>query len=236
MLEFKNQRRGAAWIASLLMLVLFVGCASSGAPRREREPYVTKRDRTWKGAGIGAAAGAAGAVLAGKREADEILAGAAIGAVVGGSVGAYMDRQQEKIARIPGTEVERVDEDTLLVHFENDVLFDVDSTRIDSDGRQTLEDLTGVLEEYSKTAVIVQGHTDSTGSEEHNDDLSERRAESVRRYLVSLGVDPDRLATMGFGETAPVASNDSESGRRQNRRVDILLRAKAGPVRDASGR
>lgn len=236
MLEFKNQRRGAAWIASLLMLVLFVGCASSGAPRREREPYVTKRDRTWKGAGIGAAAGAAGAVLAGKREADEILAGAAIGAVVGGSVGAYMDHQQEKIARIPGTEVERVDEDTLLVHFENDVLFDVDSTRIDSDGRQALEDLSGVLEEYSKTAVIVQGHTDSTGSEEHNDDLSERRAESVRRYLVSLGVDPDRLATMGFGETAPVASNDSESGRRQNRRVDILLRAKAGPVRDASGR
>ena len=236
MLEFKNQRRGAAWIASLLMLVLFVGCASSGAPRREREPYVTKRDRTWKGAGIGAAAGAAGAVLAGKREADEILAGAAIGAVVGGSVGAYMDHQQEKIARIPGTEVERVDEDTLLVHFENDVLFDVDSTRIDSDGRQALEDLSGVLEEYSKTAVIVQGHTDSTGSEEHNDDLSERRAESVRRYLVSVGVDQDRLATMGFGETAPVASNDSESGRRQNRRVDILLRAKAGPVRDASGR
>lgn len=233
MLEIKNQRRALACVASLLMLVLLVGCASSGTPRREREPYVTKRDRTWKGAGIGAAAGAAGAVLAGKREADEILAGAAIGAVVGGSVGAYMDRQQEKIARIPGTEVERVDEDTLLVHFENDVLFDVDSTRIDSDGRQTLEEMTEVLEEYSKTAVIVQGHTDSTGSEEYNDDLSERRAESVRRYLVSLGVDPNRLATMGFGETAPVASNDSESGRRQNRRVDILLRAKAGPVRDA---
>ena len=235
MLEIKNKRRALASVAALLMLALLVGCASSGAPR-EREPYVTKRDRTWKGAGIGAAAGAAGAVLAGKREADEILAGAAIGAVVGGSVGAYMDRQQEKLARIPGTEVERVDEDTLLVHFENDVLFDVDSTRIDSDGRQALDDMSGVLEEYSKTAVIVQGHTDSTGSEEYNDDLSERRAESVRRYLVSLGVDQDRLATMGFGETAPVASNDSESGRRQNRRVDILLRAKAGPVRDAAGR
>lgn len=236
MLEMRNQRRVAAWIASLLMLVLLVGCASSGAPRREREPYVTKRDRTWKGAGIGAAAGAAGAVLAGKREADEILAGAAIGAVVGGSVGAYMDAQQEKLARIPGTEVERVDDDTLLVHFENDVLFGVDSSAVDSDGRQTLEDVSGVLEEYSKTAVIVQGHTDSTGSEEHNQALSERRAESVRRHLVSLGVDGNRLATMGFGETSPVASNDSESGRQQNRRVDILLRAKAGPVRDATGR
>src|SRR5688572_23119241 len=127
MLEMRNQRRGAAWIASLLLLVLFVGCASSGAPRREREPYVTKRDRTWKGAGIGAAAGAAGAVLAGKREADEILAGAAIGAVIGGGVGAYMDAQQEKLGRIPGTTVERVSEDTILVHFDADVLFAVDS-------------------------------------------------------------------------------------------------------------
>jgi len=236
MLEMRNQRRGLAWIASLLMLVLLVGCASSGAPRREREPYVTKRDRTWKGGAIGAAAGAAGAVLAGKREADEILAGAAIGAVIGGGVGAYMDAQQEKIARIPGTEVERVDEDTLLVHFENDVLFEVDSSRVDSDGRMTLEDLAGVLEDYDKTAVVVQGHTDSTGSEEYNLELSERRAEAVRRYLSTLGVDPGRLATMGFGEESPVASNDSESGRRQNRRVDILLRAKAGPVRDDTGR
>jgi outer membrane protein OmpA-like peptidoglycan-associated protein len=236
MLERGNQRRAAAWIASLLMLALLAGCASSGAPRQEREPYVTKHDRTWKGAGIGAAAGAAGAVIAGKREADEILAGAAIGAVIGGGVGAYMDHQQEKIARIPGTEVERVDDDTLLVHFENDVLFAVDSTRIDSDGSRTLEDVSGVLGEYDKTAVIVQGHTDSTGSDEYNQDLSERRAESVERYLVSLGIERDRLATMGFGETAPVASNDSESGRQQNRRVDILLRAKAGPVRDSTGR
>ena len=228
----RNQRRVAIWIISLLMLALLAGCASSGS----REPYVTKRDRTWKGAGIGAAAGAAGAVLTGKREADEILAGAAIGAVVGGSIGAYMDAQQEKLARIPGTEVERVDENTLLVHFENDVLFGVDSSAVDADGRTTLGDVSGVLEEYPKTAVVVQGHTDSTGSEEHNQDLSERRAESVRRYLVTQGVDANRLATMGFGETSPVASNDTESGRQQNRRVDILLRAKAGPVRDATGR
>ena len=139
MLDIKNKRGVAAGAASLLMLALLGGCASSSAPRREREPYVTKRDRTWKGAGIGAAAGAAGAVLMGKREADEILAGAAIGAVVGGSVGAYMDAQQEKLARIPGTQVERVDDNTLLVHFDNDVLFDVDSTRVDSDGRQALQ-------------------------------------------------------------------------------------------------
>lgn len=221
-------------IASLLSLSLLAGCATTRDTRdepRQREPYVTKRDRTWKGGAIGAAAGAAGAVLAGKREADEILAGAGIGAVVGASIGAYMDAQQEKLARIPGTSVERVDEDTLLVHFENDVLFDVDSAVIDSDGRTTLEDVAQVLDEYPKTAVVVQGHTDSTGSEEHNEQLSERRADSVRNYLARQGVDDDRMTSIGYGEGYPVASNDTESGRQQNRRVDILLKAKAGPVR-----
>src|SRR5688572_20439958 len=195
--DMRNRRRSVAWIASFLMLALFAGCTTAGAPRREREPYATKRDRTWKGAGIGAAAGAAGAVLAGKREADEILVGAGIGAVIGGGVGAYMDAQQEKLARIPGTEIERVGEDTLLVHFDNDVLFAVDSSVVDSDGRGALQDVAGVLEEYPKTAVIVQGHTDATGSEEHNQSLSERRASAVRNQLVNDGVDPDRLATMG---------------------------------------
>jgi outer membrane protein OmpA-like peptidoglycan-associated protein len=193
---------------------------------------VTKHDRTLKGAGIGAAAGAAGAILAGKRQADEILAGAAIGGAIGAGVGAYMDAQQEKLARIPGTTVERVDDNTLLVHFENDVLFDVNSSALDGQGRTTLDDVSGVLNQYPKTAVVIQGHTDSTGSEELNQSLSERRAGSVRGYLVNRGVDADRLAAIGYGETYPVASNDSESGRQQNRRVDILLRAKTGPLKE----
>ena len=230
MLNLRNEKMFGSLTASVLALSLFAGCASM-PQRTEREERVTKRDRTVKGAGIGAAAGAAAAVLKGEREADEILAGAAIGAVVGGSIGAYMDHQQEKLARIPGTTVERVDEDTLLVHFESDVLFDVDSASLDSSGRQTLEDVAGVINEYNKTAVVVQGHTDSTGSEEHNQSLSERRARSVEGYLVSRGVDADRLAAVGMGEGYPVASNASESGRQLNRRVDILLKAKAGPLR-----
>ncbi len=229
--ETRNRQRVACWTASLLILVLLGACVSgTAAPRRD--PYVTKHDRTWKGAGIGAAAGAAGAILAGKREADEILAGAAIGGAVGAGVGAYMDAQQEKLARIPGTSIERVDDNTLLVHFENDILFNVDSATLDGDGRSTLDQVSGVLGEYPKTAVVVQGHTDDTGSEEHNQSLSERRATSVKGYLVNRGVDPDRLSAIGYGEGYPVTANDSESGRQQNRRVDIMLRAKAGPVRE----
>lgn len=223
MMHASNTRTLSALLAGVLGLSLLTGCATV---QRQREPYTTKRDKTVKGAGVGAAAGAVGAVLAGKREADEILAGAAIGAGVGAGVGAYMDAQEEKIARIPGTSVERVDEETLLVHFEDDVLFDVDSAIIDATGRAALDEMAGVLNEYPKTAVVVQGHTDSTGSEEHNESLSERRADSVEAYLVGRGVAGDRLSAIGYGEGFPVASNDSESGRQLNRRVDILLQAK----------
>lgn len=215
--------RNEKLVAGTLALVVLAGCATYG----QRDPYVTRRDRTVKGAGIGAAAGAVGAVLAGKREADEILAGAAIGAVVGGGIGAYMDAQQEKLARIPGTTVERVDDQTLLVHFDSDVLFSVDSSALSGSARSNLDQVSEVLNEYNKTAVVVQGHTDSTGSEQHNQELSERRASSVENYLVDRGVDARRLAALGYGETAPVASNDTAGGRQQNRRVDIMLRARA---------
>jgi outer membrane protein OmpA-like peptidoglycan-associated protein len=130
-----------------------------------------------------------GAVLAGEREADEILAGAAIGAVVGGGIGAYMDHQEERLTRIPGTTVERVSEDVILIHFDSDVLFDVDSAVLDPGSQGTLSQVAQVLHDYPKTAVVVQGHTDSTGAEEHNQALSERRAQAVHNYLVGRGVD-----------------------------------------------
>jgi outer membrane protein OmpA-like peptidoglycan-associated protein len=211
-------------VAVALASLLVAGCATYGA---QTEPRTTKRDKTVKGAGVGAAAGAAAALLKGKREADEILAGAAIGAAVGAGVGAYMDHQEERFGHIPGTTVERVSEDTLLVHFDSDVLFDVDSATLDPSAQGTLGEVGSVLTEYPKTAVVIQGHTDSTGSEAHNQELSERRAKSVYNYLVGRGVAPDRMTALGHGEAFPVASNDSEWGRQQNRRVDILLKAKA---------
>ena len=220
-----RDRRSITAVAVACLL----GLATSGCTviQQEREPYTTSRDKTAKGAGIGAVAGAAAAVLDGKREADEILAGAAIGAVVGGGVGFYMDRQEEKIARIPGTRVERVSEDTLLVHFDSEILFDVDSAIVGSGGRGTLEQVSGVLNEFDKTAVVIQGHTDATGSEQHNQDLSERRATAVKNYLIGRGIDAGRMTAVGYGESNPIADNETEGGRQLNRRVDILLKAKA---------
>jgi outer membrane protein OmpA-like peptidoglycan-associated protein len=223
---FQNRRFRIAGsgVAATLVVTLTAGCATYA---NNAQPRATRRDKTAKGAGIGAAAGAAGAVLAGKRQADEILAGAAIGAAVGAGVGVYMDAQEEKLARIPGTTVERVSDDTLLLRFDSDVLFAVDSAALTGGARATLEEVAGVINQYDKTAVVVQGHTDSTGSEQHNQELSDRRANSVRGYLVDRGVDDARIAAIGYGETYPVADNDTTAGRQQNRRVTIMLKAKA---------
>ena len=207
-------------LCGLLCLLLTNACVTKG-------PYTTSRDKTAKGAAIGAGAGALFSILDGKKEADEILIRAAIGAVAGAGVGAYMDAQEEKIARIPGTSVERLDENTLLVRFDSDVLFSVNSSELSGQSRDTLSNAASVIREYDKTAVVVQGHTDSTGSEEHNQKLSVRRAESVVRYFRQQGVPDQRLIATGYGESMPVASNETEAGRSKNRRVTVLLKAKA---------
>lgn len=226
--EPSRPRRLASWTALVLLPIFAATLLSSCAAVQRRDPYYeTQRDKTAKGAGIGAAAGAAGAVLKGEREADEILAGAAIGAVVGGGIGAYMDHQEERLTRIPGTTVERVSQDVILIHFDSDVLFAVDSAALSPSAQGTVSQVGQVLLDYPKTAVVVQGHTDSTGSEQHNQDLSERRARSVESYLIGRGVDGARLTAVGYGETLPVTSNDTEWDRQQNRRVDVLLKAKA---------
>ncbi|HUF85397.1 MAG TPA: OmpA family protein, partial [Acidimicrobiia bacterium] len=181
-------------VAAVAVVALVAACGTMG----ERQPRSTTRDRTIVGAGVGAVVGAAGAVIAGRDEADEILAGAAIGAVVGGGVGAYMDAQEEKLARIPGTTVERVSDDTLLIHFDSDILFDTDSAALRGSSQSTLSEVAAVIQEYPKTAVVIQGHTDSRGSEAHNEALSGRRARSVENYLSLRGVDGVRMTTMAM--------------------------------------
>jgi outer membrane protein OmpA-like peptidoglycan-associated protein len=208
--------RAAVALAALLTAT---GCLSGS--------YTTPRNKTAHGAEIGAAAGAVLGAIVGEGHADSILAGAAIGAGVGAGVGAYMDAQQEKLARIPGTSVERVGKDTLLVHFSSDVLFDVDSAVLAPGARSTLDQTAQVLMDFPKTAVVVEGFTDSTGTETHNLDLSQRRADMVANDLIGRGVDPARVTAIGYGESHPVASNATPEGQRQNRRVEILLKGKA---------
>ena len=220
----KSHLINSRFAATLLILSLSVltGCSWFAGDTPE-----TRRDKTRKGAGYGAAAGAAAAILKGEREADEILAGAAIGAGIGAGVGLYMDKQEERFARIPATTVERVSRNTLLVRFDSSILFSIDSAVIAEGGKSTLDEVASILNEFPKTAVVVQGHTDSSGSEEHNQALSERRAGAVNNHLVSQGVAAGRLSSLGMGEGYPVASNSTEEGRRLNRRVEILLKAKA---------
>jgi outer membrane protein OmpA-like peptidoglycan-associated protein len=208
----------------MLLIVSMSGCA---ALTGGEDGYTTQRDKTKKGAAIGAVSGAVLGAILGEGELDEVLAGAAIGAGVGAGIGAYMDRQQERLARIPGTTVERVGEDMLLVHFNSDILFAVDSSDLNGTARSALDSAAGVFTEFPKTAIISQGHTDSTGSDSHNQGLSERRAAAVANYLISQGVDGARMNSTGYGEAHPIATNDTAAGRTQNRRVDLLLKAKA---------
>jgi len=206
------------------LALLAAGCASTMQGGGGRS---TSRDKTKSGAAIGAAGGAIGGAVLGEGELDEILAGAAIGAGIGAGVGAYMDAQEEKLARIPGTTVERVGDDLLLVRFESDVLFDVNSAVLSASSRTSVDETARVFVDYPKTAIIAQGHTDSTGTEAHNQTLSERRATAVANHLIGRGIAAARITAVGYGEGSPVASNDDAAGRAANRRVDLLLKAKA---------
>ena len=219
------------WIAVGLVLGLTTGCATHRNDSTAREPMPRSDSRidgsrslTANGA---SAAGAATAVIAGKRQADQILIGAAIGGAVGAGVGAYMDAQEERLARVPGTIVERIEDDTLVVRFDSDILFESGSATLGPAATGTVQEVADILVDYPKTAVVVQGHTDAAGSTARNQDLSERRADSVADALVANGVAPQRLVATGYGETYPVASNASDRGRRLNRRVAILLKTRA---------
>jgi outer membrane protein OmpA-like peptidoglycan-associated protein len=202
------------------ILVAGTGCATTSNPD---DPYA----QTKRGAMIGAAVGAAAGLFVGDGELDEVLGTAAVGAGVGAGIGVYMDKQQRELEEIEGAQVERVDEETLRVSFDSDILFDVDSAVLSGQSRLDLDDFAGVMNSYPKTAIVVQGHTDSTGSEEHNQALSERRAAAVRNHLILREVAPDRMVAIGYGEAYPVAENDSAYGRSLNRRVSILVRGKA---------
>lgn len=205
-------------VVGLSTLLMLAGCATS-----PDDPYA----KTKRGAAIGAAVGAAAGMMVGDGELDEVLGGAAIGAGVGAGIGVYMDKQQRELEEIEEVDVERIDEETLRVNFDSDILFQVDSAVLSQRSRDSLDEFAQVMQEYPKTAILVQGFTDSTGTEEYNQRLSERRADAVYNHLAMRGVDRSRMEATGYGEGYPVADNATPEGRSQNRRVSILIRGKA---------
>ncbi|MGR9071950.1 MAG: OmpA family protein [Gammaproteobacteria bacterium] len=207
-------------LASLsLVAALAAGCTT--------DPYTgeQKVSKTGWGAGIGTAVGAASGALIGG-DAKGAAIGAAAGAAVGGGVGYYMDRQEAEIRQQlegTGVRVQRVGNDLKLI-MPGNITFATDSSNIAPNFYPVLDSVGTVLRKFDETSIDIAGHTDSVGSDMYNQELSERRADSVASYLVRTGVSAGRIQSRGFGERYPVAPNDNEMGRSQNRRVEINIR------------
>lgn len=212
---------------SILIIILVVttlgvaGCASNGPNKR-----------AGIGGGIGAGLGAGiGALFGGHHKGRNAAIGAALGALAGGGVGHYMDKQQkelnEKLAAQQARDelnITRLDQDTLKIGVASDASFAVDSSTLNPAAQTTFNSIANVLQDYDKTAIHVVGFTDSTGSEQHNLELSQERAQSVVQFLKGRGVDSQRVLSWARGESQPVASNDTAEGRAKNRRVAIVIK------------
>lgn len=217
-------KRSISWTGALALgLAIATGCTTV-------DPY-TQEEKTstaTKGAAIGAAAGAVAGILSGdtdKERRERALIGAGIGALAGGSVGYYMDVQETRLReQLAGTgvSVTRVGENIIL-NMPGNITFETDSSDLKPQFFDVLNSVALVLKEYEKTIVQVAGHTDSTGSDSYNMQLSQRRADTVARYLIGQGIQSMRVISRGYGESQPIASNDTPAGRQQNRRVELTL-------------
>jgi outer membrane protein OmpA-like peptidoglycan-associated protein len=181
---------------------------------------------TVKGGAIGAGAGGVLGAVVGKQAGNTAL-GAIIGAVVGGTagvlIGNYMDKQAEEMQKdIEGAKVERVGEG-IKITFDSGILFAVNSSDLTTTAKGNIAKLATILNKYPDTHILVEGHTDSTGSAEYNQKLSERRAASVSNHAMSIGVLATRFQAVGYGEMQPVAPNSTAAGRQANRRVEIAI-------------
>ncbi|KGE88923.1 MAG: OmpA family protein [Phaeodactylibacter xiamenensis] len=181
--------------------------------------------KTSEGAVIGGTAGGViGGVIGGE---DNTAAGVIIGSAIGGTAGAlignYMDKQAEEIEEdLEDAEVERVGEG-ILITFDSGLLFDLDSYQLRAETKENLTELSDALKEYDETNIIIEGHTDSQGTDSYNQRLSERRARSVSGYLAKQNVSSSRFTVRGYGEEKPVATNETAAGRQENRRVEVAI-------------
>jgi outer membrane protein OmpA-like peptidoglycan-associated protein len=201
------------------VLLLSAGCATN-------PDGTTEYKRTAIGALGGAAVGAgAGALIAGSgHRGTGALIGGVVGATAGGAIGNYMDRQAAEMKRkLPEAAVAR-EGDKLYVALPSGILFDVDKAEIKPTAKDSIAKAAEVLVKYPDTYITVEGHTDSTGTTEYNQKLSERRADAVRDQLLRDGVPASRVSVKGYGESNPVADNSTPEGRQSNRRVQLEIR------------
>jgi outer membrane protein OmpA-like peptidoglycan-associated protein len=192
-------------------IVLLMGCGASSA---------------LKGGAIGAGAGGVVGAIIGHQLGNTALGailGAAVGGTAGGLIGRHMDKQAEEMRKdMKNAKVERIGEG-IKITFASGILFNINSSELQPTAKTNIESLAKVLEKYQDTNILIEGDTDSTGSEGYNQKLSERRAQAVADYQKSLGVAGSRISTVGLGKSNPVASNATEEGRRQNRRVEVAI-------------
>lgn len=197
----------------ILALCLFLG-ACKNMSKSQKGTYI--------GAGAGAAAGAAIGKAAGNTAMGAIL-GAAVGGAAGYGIGRYMDKQAEELKKdLEGAEIERVGEG-IKITFREGIQFALNSAELSETSKTNLAELAETLKKYDDTNILIEGHTDITGTREYNMSLSEKRAQSVAEYLKGLGVANKRLTTEGYGPDQPVGDNNSDYGRQQNRRVEVAI-------------
>ncbi len=203
-------------LAAVLCLTALGACVQSGTGPNNTQ--------------IGVATGAAiGGLIGANADSDNprtaTAAAAAIGAVVGGAIGAQLDRQKAELDQGFTNDIDVINTGSeLIVRMPNGILFDIDSAALRPQVQSDLNVLSGNLLRYPNSTIFVVGHTDNTGSAAHNQQLSQRRAQSVASVLIAGGVNPGRIVASGRGEDQPIASNLTPEGRQQNRRVDITIR------------
>jgi len=200
-------------IVLLIIAIVLAGC---------------KTTRTERGAAIGAGAGAAAGAMIGKAAGNTgigAIIGATVGGVAGAIIGKKMDKQAEEIKNeIPNAEViHQPGEEGIVVNFSSKVLFATAKFDLTENSKSTINDLSTILNKYPDTNLTIQGHTDSKGSDSYNQTLSEKRAGSVANYLKMQGIAESRITSVGYGETQPVATNDTDEGRMENRRVAFVI-------------
>ena len=208
---------------AILAAALVAGCTT--------DPFTGQRkvSNTTIGAGTGAAIGALGGLIVGKTTSantrNSVLIGAGIGALTGGGIGLYQDKQEAKLRdelRNTGVSVTRSG-DVIILNMPSNITFASGAASIRPEFYRVLNSVALVLREYNRTIVNVYGHTDSDGTADFNQQLSEKRGVNVARYLVSQGTDTRRFHVIGYGEERPIASNDTQDGKSRNRRVEIEI-------------